>query len=216
MHESNNDRALRVTAQQAATNRSLYLVDIRPMAERVSAVGFIPGSRALSSEAISADPAQLDAIEQPATIVFVCATGRRSAALADALSGRVRATLGTLEGGTVGWGAAGFPLCGVSDPPEENIPSIPSPAKFARALLACFAAETAENSLDGRGGRVDPAAVIESAIKTACPNGVGPACMERALDVVSELARRSGFPLARIRDNVDAFRVAIARLSSTA
>jgi hypothetical protein len=37
--------------------------------------------------------------------------------------------------------------------------------------------------------------------------------MERALEKVAEVARRSGFPLERIRDNVDAFRVAIGRLT---
>lgn len=214
MADSETDRVRHVTAHQAATNPSLYLVDIRPRAERKSAVGFIPGSRSLSSEEINANPSMLDAIDPNGTFVFVCATGRRSAVLAESLGARVRSTVATLDGGTVGWGAAGFPLCGIEEAPSSNVPSIPSPSKFGRALLACFAAETAENSLDGRGKQLDPAAVIDAAIKDACAKGMCAECMERALDTVAEHARRSGFPLARIQENVDAFMVAIARLGA--
>lgn len=211
----NSERSfMLVTAREAAEHALWYLVDIRPMEERRGAIGFVPGSRAVATESIVADLAAFSAsFEKNATIVFVCASGRRSAILAEQLAGKVPQTLGTLEGGTLGWTAAGLPTCGIEAPSEDAIPMVPSIDKFPRALLACFAAESIENTLDGRvRDEIDANEVIQRAIAGACNDKVSKRCLEVVLERVSEIARRSGFMLQRVRDNTDAFHAAIARL----
>jgi rhodanese-related sulfurtransferase len=205
---------IRASARQAADEHRWYLVDIRPSEERSGAIGFVPGSRHVATETILADvDAFAASVEKDATVIFVCASGRRSAALAAQLAPRLPQRLGTLEGGTLGWTAAGLPTCGLHPPPPENVPTVPSIEKFPRALLACFAAESIENTLDGRAtSELDANAVIRKVLDSACANGVSTRCLETVLERVAEIARRAGFKLPRIRDNIDSFRAAIAAL----
>jgi rhodanese-related sulfurtransferase len=194
----------------------MYVVDIRPREERYGAIGFVPGSRSVPTEVVLKDvEAFASAFEPDATLVFVCASGRRSAALAEQLAPRMTQSIATLEGGTLGWGAHSLPLCGIHTPQIDQVPMVPSLEKFPRIVLSCFAAETVENALDGRvHGDLDPAAVIEAAFKRECGDEVTPRCLEAALERVAEVARRSGYKLARIQENVDGFRSAIARLAA--
>lgn len=205
---------LRVSSQDAVENPRWYLVDIRPLDERKGSIGYVPGSRAVPTESIVEDlEAFASSVEKSATVVFVCASGRRSAILAEQLAGRVPQTLATLEGGTLGWTAAGLPTCGLEPPATDAIPMVPSIDKFPRALLACFAAESIENTLDGRvSDEIDANEVIQQAIAGACAGKVSARCLEVVLERVSEIARRSGFKLSRIRENTDAFTAAIDRL----
>ncbi len=218
VHPTNPDgdrRAITIDALYAAAHPTLYLVDIRPTAERYSAIGFIPGSRSAPSEQIEADiEAFLARFEEDSTIVLLCASGRRSAVLAEKIAPVARQRIATLQGGTIGWGAFGLPLCGTRTPPPENIPNISLIDKLPRALVACFTAESIENTLDGLEAS-EPAAIVQSIVNEHCAKGLTLASLESALEHLGEVARRSGFRLSRVQENMDAFRAVIARLAAT-
>lgn len=213
-----SERFLRVTPQQLLTNPTPYLVDIRPLEERHSALGFVPGSRAIPTETITQDLAAFSAAFEPnATVILVCGTGRRSAVLAEQLAGKISQTVGTLEGGTLGWGAEGLPLCGVHTPTPEQVPKLTTLEKFPRLVLSCFAAETVENMLDGRlHGELNPQQVIENAFTNECRNNPTRECLEAALERVAEVARRSGYKLSRIQENIDSFRASLSSYAGAA
>lgn len=204
--------ALHTDATQVAAHPRWYVVDIRPKAERDGALGYIPGSRSVPTEAILADRARFEARFEPdATVVLVCTSGRRSAVLAEQLAPALAPTVATLEGGTLAWAALGLPTCGVRAP--ESALEIASLDRVPRALLACFAAEAVENTLDGRvHDAMDAQFIVRAALERECADALSPGCLEAALERIAETARRSGFKLERIQENIDAFRAAIARL----
>jgi rhodanese-related sulfurtransferase len=98
-----------ITAQQMAVligTGDFDLVDVRDESEW--AAGHIPGTRALTIEALRADPDT--ALPRKDGIIFVCAKGMRSltaAKLADRLG---YTTVYSLDGGTNAWAKAGYEI----------------------------------------------------------------------------------------------------------
>jgi rhodanese-related sulfurtransferase len=133
-------------------DRSLVLVDMRPPAERVSELGFIPGSL-LQPLAELTPPALRDFAEKMAhlssdgPIVLTCVSGHRSGNAVRALEPLLGPTR-HLEGGLLGWGAAGYPLC---FPEPVAVPGgrAPSETDFDRAFRSAFLGELIQCSLDG-------------------------------------------------------------------
>lgn len=199
---------------------AVYLVDIRPSSERYSAIGFIPGSRALANaEAIAQDEGAMRAFfaqfEADATIVLVCASGRRSAALAEQLAPHTAQLVGTLRGGTIGWGACGLPLCGTRTPAQDTIPHVASLEKLPRALLITFAPDALDRTLDGRENE-SPRLAVQRVIEQHSVQGkLTVAGAERAVEHIGELARRAGYRLSHIQESLDAYRAVIAKLAMT-
>ncbi|MEX1363316.1 MAG: rhodanese-like domain-containing protein, partial [Nannocystaceae bacterium] len=102
-----------IVPAEAARTRGLVLVDLRPTAERHLGIGFIPGSVGVPA---SDDPRQYaESISQVArerVPVLVCTSGTRACDRALQVAPHLRMPLAYLEGGVLGWAAAGLPLCG--------------------------------------------------------------------------------------------------------
>lgn len=198
---------------EVAASPSVYLVDVRPREERYGALGFIPGSRSVPAADIEADIEAFGArFEEDATVVLVCSTGRRSTALAAAIAPLLEQKIVNLAGGTVGWAASGLPLCGTRTPAPDTIPMVASVEKLPRALIACFTAETIENTLDGA-PPIEANTVVQQVLAEHCPGGITVHNAEPVIEHLSEVARRQGYQISRIQENIDAFRAAIARIA---
>ncbi|MFO0561327.1 MAG: rhodanese-like domain-containing protein [Polyangiales bacterium] len=198
---------------EVASSPDVYLVDIRPREERYGALGFIPGSRSVPAAVIEADIEAFGGrFEADATVVLVCSTGRRSTALAAAIAPLLKQTIANLAGGTVGWAASGLPLCGTRTPAPDTMPVVHSIEKLPRVLSACFTAESIEHTLNGA-PPLDATTIVQNVIAEHCPGGITVHNAEAVIEHLSELARRHGYQISRIQENVDAFRATLARLA---
>ncbi len=205
----------RVDPLRAAGTPTMFLVDIRPREERYGAIGFIPGSRAVSAEVIEGDvEAFCTRYSDDATVVLVCSTGRRSEVLAEKIAALSTLHVGSLDGGTLRWAACGLPLCAVRTPSPDNVPYVPTIEKLPRALVACLSAEAIESTLDGR-APLDAAAIVRQVVREHCRDGLTIAGLEAAVEQLGEVARRAGYRLARVQENIDSFRVVLAQLAVT-
>ncbi|MDP3276754.1 MAG: rhodanese-like domain-containing protein [Deltaproteobacteria bacterium] len=203
-----------VNAQQLANDPSWHMIDIRPHDERHGALGFVPGSLSIPTEQIVSEMAAFcDRFEPGAQVALLCTSGRRSAILAEQITDAVPFTVASLDGGTLAWSALGLPLCGVEGLSADAVPDLDSISKFPRFLLSCFAAESVENQLDGRVSALDPNAIISAAIADACPDKLTIQCITAAVERVAAIARRAGFPLEKVQQNVDLMEAVILRLS---
>jgi len=97
-------------AQDAAR---CQLIDIRPVQERFSGLGFIAGSLGLPpSDDLDLDAQAIDQLAGTKLPVLVCLSGHRSRGKVLALAQAIELPLGYLEGGLLAWEAAGLPLAG--------------------------------------------------------------------------------------------------------
>jgi|GEM_PF-3718908 len=130
-------------------DRSLVLVDMRPPAERVSELGFIPGSllqplAELTPQALRDFAEKVAHLSSDGPIVLTCVSGHRSGNAVRALEPLLGPTR-HLEGGLLGWGAAGYTLCF----PEPELAAPAVKADFDRAFRSAFLGELIQCSLDG-------------------------------------------------------------------
>ncbi len=133
-------------------DRSLVLVDIRPLEERVSELGFIPGSISLYlGDDLRAFAGKLSLLSSEGPVVLSCVSGRRSGDAIRALEPLLGTTM-HLEGGLLAWGATGFPMCY----PEPHGPPVHD---LAKELRSAFLAELVELALDR--DDLDPMAAYE-------------------------------------------------------
>jgi len=87
-----------------ARARGVLLVDVREQAEY--AQGHVPGTVNIPMEHL---PARLDELDRHSPVHVICASGRRSAAMAEFLTGAGFDAL-NVAGGTSAWIRAGHPI----------------------------------------------------------------------------------------------------------
>lgn len=143
-------------------DRSLVLVDMRPPAERVSELGFIPGSllqplAELTPQALRDFAEKMAHLSSDGPIVLTCVSGHRSGNAVRALEPLLGPTR-HLEGGLLGWGAAGYTLCF----PEPALAVADHKADFDRAFRAAFVGELIQCSLDGEELGLPPIDALEA------------------------------------------------------
>ncbi|MEX2238368.1 MAG: rhodanese-like domain-containing protein [Dehalococcoidia bacterium] len=92
-------------AQEKLDKGEVALIDVREPVE--FAAGRLPGATLIPVNSI---PARKDELPQSKPILFVCATGQRSALAAEFAAAFGHKELYNLEGGTVAWREAGLPI----------------------------------------------------------------------------------------------------------
>lgn len=186
----------------------LLLIDIRPLEERRSELGFLPGSCACPLE--EGVPPDVDALrevmEGTETAVLYCMSGRRSGLVLRELRETFPRPITHLEGGLLRWRAEGFPTCGLGDPLEESAET-PSEKAFRRALQACFVAEVVERSLsqpDG-GDDVDPMGLLHRCYveERVEPEHATLSELRRVIERMGLVSRRLGTSYATIAENTE-------------
>lgn len=191
---------------ELAADPTVRVVDIRPAAERLGELGFIPGSRSVPDTALLSHRRQAFWEFEPGDrLALACLTGRRSEALVPMVKAMGFAEVGNLKGGILAWSAAHLPLCtgwvGSTGRPidEEALAGLP------RAIASCFVAESVENALNrDLMDAFNPMEAVreifaQERVSWQHPSPVG---LVRVLDALAEKARRRGHPLDRIADNV--------------
>lgn len=205
-----------LSAVEAEGRRELLLIDIRPVAERRSELGFIPGSlSAPFPPQRDGLEAWLDAIGPSSGLVLCCTSGRRSAAAWDALAGRVEVPLFHLIGGQLSWEASGLPMCRV-DEPESDPPS--DLIALRRHLIACFIAENAEVALDHEDAQSDPYEMLQRCFQQERVPWEQPTVegFFRVLDRAAAATRQAGGDTARIAANLGAMYALLGALERRA
>lgn len=154
-----------LTPIELEADRSLVIVDMRPPHERVSELGFIPGSILLPYDDQPLPFAEkLAHLGSDGPVVLSCVSGRRSGLAVNALAPLLGPTR-HLEGGLLAWGAAGFPLCH----PEEHTP--PTARTFHSTFRSTFLAELIQVSVD-TGFDLDPIGLLDYVYSAS---GIAPA-----------------------------------------
>jgi rhodanese-related sulfurtransferase len=211
-----------LTPHAVAMSRELLIVDIRPFAERLSELGFIPGSRSVPCETADDVRLALDAEGFTAAgIVLSCSSGRRSGQLLAQLEGSTGYQIHHLEGGLLGWRAEGFPVAIGSIEHvalEEDDARVEDLASFRRMLLACFVAEATELAFDKDLGpfAADPlASLMHCFERSGVPwDERQPRRLYRVVDRASSLFRELGGEPHRIAENVSRMYAILGRISA--
>ncbi len=153
----------------------------------------------------------LRAYPEDMPLVLACLTGRRSGELASLMIQHGIDRVANLEGGVLGWQAAGLPVCGAGVVDPDRAPRIASLADLPRRIVSCFVAEAAEAALDADASPLDdPRAIVETLLATArSGDGLHPAAVIEALERLGEIARLRGHPIENIAKNLDAMREAV-------
>lgn len=197
---------LTISAAELASSRVGLVFDVRAVSERYEGLGYIPGSCSLPF-----DPAQFDVetLRQnaPSGIVLVCLSGKRSDEAARVMRDAGLLNVQSVQGGILAWRAAGYPVCGVDTHASAEIPEVRDASSFVLAVKSCFVAEWAQNCTVDDG--FDPVALVQSAFAGVRWNMRDLRC---AVERVSGVAWRRGYPLATIAANVDRMLAVIARL----
>lgn len=102
-------------------------VDVRDAIERAAAQA--DGARGIDAAALERDAAR-HLPDRDATVVLICQTGRRSAALAQTLQAQGYRDLVSVEGGTQAWRRAQLPMIA----PATDDPGAAALARYARQL----------------------------------------------------------------------------------
>ena len=210
---------LTLSALAVVEDRSLLIVDIRPLEERLGDLGFIPGSRSIpiASVGTASRTALLAENEQGRTVVFACVSGRRSERVLGELGAAMPFPLAHLDGGILAWSAEGLPLAfAASDAAlEEDDPEIVDTADFQRALMACFVAEATELTLAGAElPCVNPRELLMRCFDVVGANWECPEVsqMYGVVDTAAALFRSEGADLNHIASNVSRMYALIGRL----
>lgn len=196
-----------ITPQDAAADRTLAILDVRPRDERMSDLGFIPGSRWVPEDRIRTDPfAVVEELEGHRGVVLACLSGRRSAELVPIMRAVGVPRVRNLAGGLLAWGAE-LPLCRF---PSESGPLL-APEEAKRRILACFVAESIENALDNAlDDGFDPKAMVDAAVDRGFAEHLIPReAWQAVIDELAVTARRRGHPLDHIAGNVERLLVEI-------
>ena len=163
---------------EVESDRSYSLIDIRPVSERVSELGFIPGTLLWPLEDdLRAFAERIAHLSATKPVVLTCVSGRRSGLAIAALEPLLGPTR-HLEGGLLAWSASGFPLCH----PEEHAPP---PGHFHVRFRSAFLAELVELSVT-TDADIEPLACLEyvyDALDMNVPTGIA-----QRLEVPREVA----------------------------
>ncbi len=188
--------------------------DIRPRHERAAEPGFIPGSRSVPMDPVSARHLPWQTLlEQHDLIALVCLSGRRSEAIVTALqNAAVRGVL-HVTGGILAWQGEGFPLCVQHGVEPDEYRTVTCLQQLPRAVLSCFVAESVQSQSDD--GFLDPKQLVDQVF--AQPEALTSFDRARdALDLLGENARRLGHPIEHIAANLNGMRALVERLERSA
>jgi rhodanese-related sulfurtransferase len=177
----------------AASMRDRPIVDIREPEERRS-LGWIPGSRPVAARDVGR-------LTEP-SLVVVCQSGRRSAAVVRSLG---RSRVHSLAGGMLAWAAASLPVC---LPPAAPEPAEGEPLdrrELVRQVRSCFVVEAVVARGDDPRG-LDPLGTVD-ALFGAAGLPTSRADFEARLDRLAEAAWHNEHDLAVIARNVERFYV---------
>lgn len=213
--DSGRPRAVsEVHAIQLALSGRIPIWDIRPYAERVSDLGFIPGSRCVPMDPASALTIPWGALlKHHDSIALACLSGRRSEAIVAAVQDAGIRGIVHLKGGVLGWQGEGYPLC-ASHPIEPNEHrAVVALRQLPRAVLSYFVADSVQTP--HADAFVDPKLIVEEAFsRPGALSSYGTAL--EVLDLLAENARRLGHPIDHIASNLDGLRATVRRLAATA
>jgi rhodanese-related sulfurtransferase len=193
---------LTLQPSEVARRRELLLIDIRPIPERHSILGFIPTSLALPLAGdVAGALAQLEALHHRTGFVLCCTSGRRSAQACGVLAEHAEFPLFHLEGGQLAWEAAGLPMCQFREEPAD-FPA--DPVMFRRYFVSCFVAENTEIALDHQLSQTDPYRMLQACFREAKVSWDHPTIegLYRVLDIAAVAAHQAGGDLAHIADNL--------------
>jgi rhodanese-related sulfurtransferase len=180
----------RLSPAAVSERRELTIVDIRSFEER-EVMGWIPGSLHVNGDEL------LRVADEDAPVVLACASGRRSAALAERIgSGGLRVY--DLEGGLLAWQKT-LPVCQFPDEPCDPV----SRRDFLRQLRSCFVVESVESGAIERDG-VDPVSTVEAIIGDL-PDDADLPTLFASIDRLALEAWRHGHRLDFIAANVSRF-----------
>ena len=183
----------------------MLVVDVRPLAERLDGIGFIPGSISLPVDPLPAGLHATRVIPPTRKVVFVCLSGRRSDEVAAAVArSRDPGTTANLGGGLMAWQAAQLDVAGVHARWDGTEPAGQDLAAVCREIAACFVAEAVELSLDA-GMDLDPMELFgmcchEAGVDPEAPDRTG---LVRVLDLAAARSRELGNEYERIAANLD-------------
>lgn len=198
-----------------AERRDVYLLDVRHAEELAPPFGYIPGARHLPAPLLREQPeVLLRAFPDRPPLAMYCMTGRRSAALLEAVRAQGFGEVYSLSGGLLGWVSAGLPVTGDREPsPVEASVSVES---YEQALKSCFVAAAIESDLDNMSLSMDfkPTETLEAVLGEARLDAADEReVLLTALNRLGELAWRRGHPLDRIAGNMDHMRALLASLA---
>lgn len=175
-----------------------HVIDVRPEDERYGGMGYIPGSRCVSVDALC-DPNR--------AIVLVCLTGRRSEAAAQELEQAGLRRVASLDGGILAWRAAGLPVCGVQDEPAQALPRVHDVEGFIAVARSCAVAAWAEYS--DTEDRFDPVRHVQQLFARTPATLRG---LRDAVDELGALAVSRHHPLGVVAHHIDVLKACIDEL----
>ncbi len=170
------------------------LLDVRPRAERLGEMGFIPGSMAMRIEPVDELRARLDALEGP--VVLYCLSGRRSAELRDRMGDVLN-----LEGGILAWKAQGLSVC-QEDGPRSSLELTSCSREFLARLRSCFLGQSIETLLD-QDMEFDPLELFRRVLSEATSASHGALELERLVELASFHSWRLGTDLDHLVQNTN-------------
>lgn len=191
--------------KEVADARAMLVVDVRPLAERLDGLGYIPGSISLPVDPLPEGLAATRVIPAERPVVFVCLSGRRSEDVAQAIArSREPGTTANLDGGYLAWQAADLEVAGVNAKWSRPSAVQRDLAATCREIAACFMAEAVELSLDA-GMDIDPMRLfdtccVEAGVDPEHPTREG---LLRVLDLAAARSRELGNEYDRIALNLD-------------
>lgn len=199
----------KITPQLLKQDPSWLLLDIRPFEERISSeLGFIPGSLSLPLTPDVSPP--FPAILLQSKAVLVCASGRRSETMLQALRPQLHLPLRHLPGGVLGWKGEGLPVAGTEEIRAISHPCPPglTLAQFPRLLASCFVGQFIESSLESTDAALadfDPLQALRSCFDAERVSWDQPDLrgLYRVIDRAAYMSRFTQTPLQRICQNLN-------------
>lgn len=200
--------------RELAAAHHIVAIDIRPMRERVSELGFMPGSLSMPTTVAGYAAAVERYRAGGEQVALYCNSGARSGRLLEELTALGGPAPLHLEGGLLGWLAVGLPTARVQDAPlEETDRAVEDLISFRRTLMACFVAEAV--TVEGEPPvSADPLEALSQCYRDSGLEWreTDPERLLEVVDRASLLFRRLGGPLDRIAENVSRMYAILLRL----
>lgn len=185
---------------ELSCRREMRVVDVRASEERGPPLGYVPGSRHLSEHLARSLPSRLwFGVPADTPIAICCMSGRRGRTLTRHLRALGHPNVFNVEGGVLGWSAAGLPLAGAREPSAPSLRM--DVVACRRALRSSFAVVCVEGELDRDTQRElpDPRGLFDALYAAQRARGLHEAqALEVVLFGVAELAWRQGYALDRV------------------
>jgi rhodanese-related sulfurtransferase len=198
-----------LSPQQVCDDRTIRLIDIRSADERYALSVSIPGSRFIAPDVLF-ESGGLP--EYPATckLCIVCLSGHRSCNIAQEVQATGFAEVHSMQGGLLGWKAAGLPTS-IELPLSDRLIDV---AELDAQVRSCFVSEAVENALDRDfSGEFDPRAMLEDLkLRGGFDSEMTRRQASDFLDALAEMARTLGHDMQRVAANLTKLRYMLARI----